>query len=78
MVQLYIERNQECLIAMSLLKEVSEMRVWLDRFSELYKAVTITGNDLPNIPNCNYNGILYEHIVTFHTTYTTLLEKEGE
>ncbi len=51
-----------------------DQKEWLNKYKELYSKFNIQPNNLPAIANCNFNGVRYENIATFHKIYKRTLD----
>ncbi len=51
-----------------------DQKEWLNKYKGLYSKFNIQPGKLPAIANCNFKGIRYENIATFHKIYKNTLD----
>ena len=65
----YLSTNENCKKALKELMFDANKVKWLRKYKGLFKKVSISPKGLPEIVNCNLNGITYCFIIEFHQEY---------
>lgn len=71
----YLVADENCKEALKELMFDTNKVKWLRKYEGLFKKVSIKPKGLPEIANCNLNGITYCFIIEFHQEYI-LLQRE--
>jgi hypothetical protein len=68
----YLQPELECLEAIEDFKITTSVPAWVDKYSELYRSITIAPSGLPEIIDSHFGGETFEGISQFGHLYHTV------